>query len=161
MIRTDAQTETDLREAVRLATSYAADSFRAENREKIKNIPREEFVARCHEGFDLAQKLILKNLMSLEERLKELRAKIKSQSKGKKKKEIQRDEALRSVSREENSLTFIADAFRRVADTIAWQVLGMNKVLMRSTHTMVQGDEERFWHAAERTDATNEDSLDH
>jgi hypothetical protein len=135
MIRMEAQTETDLHEAVRLATAYAVDSFRAENREKIKEIPREEFIARCHDGFDLAQKLILKNLLSLEKGLQELRAKIRVESKGKKKKEIQRDEALQSLHREENRLVFVSDAFQRVADAIAWQILGMNKVLMRSTHT--------------------------
>jgi hypothetical protein len=63
MIETDAQTEADLREAVRLATSYAIDSLGPKTREELEKIPREHFVARCHEGFDLAQKLILKNLL--------------------------------------------------------------------------------------------------
>jgi hypothetical protein len=135
MIETDAPTETDLREAVRLATSYAADSFRAETNEELGKIPREQFVARCHEGFDLAQKLILKNLLSLEQRIKELRAVFKERSKGKKKKEIQRDEALQALRREENKIVGVSIAFRRVADAIAWQILSMNKTLMRSTHT--------------------------
>jgi hypothetical protein len=135
MIETDPQTETDLREAVRLATSYAADSFRAENVKEFDKIPREQFVARCHEGFDLAQKLILKTLLPLEQRLKELRIEIQKRSKGKKKKEIQRDEALQELRREENRFVGVSNAFRRVADTIAWQILHMNKVLMRSTHT--------------------------
>ena len=104
MIETDAQTETDLREAVRLATSYAVDSFGAKTREKLKKIPREQFVTRCHEGFDLAQNLILKNLLLLEQSLKELRAKIREQSKGRKKKEIQQDEALQSLRRDENRI---------------------------------------------------------
>jgi hypothetical protein len=134
MIETASQTETDLREAVRLATSYAVDLFRAENVEEFGKIPREEFVARCHEGFDLAQRLILKNLLPLEQRLKELRTAIQERSKGKKKKEIQRDEALQDLRREENRVIGASNAFRRVADTIAWQILSMNKVLMRSTH---------------------------
>ena len=135
MIEADPQTETDLREAVRLATSYAVDLFRAENVKEIDRIPREEFVARCHEGFDLAQKLILKNLLPLERRLKDLRTEIQERSKGKKKKEIQHDEALQELRREENRVVGVSNAFRRVADTIAWQILSMNKVLMRSTHT--------------------------
>jgi hypothetical protein len=135
MIETDPQTEADLREAVRLVTSYAVDLFRAENVKEFGNIPREQFVARCHEGFDLAQKLILKNLLPLEQRLKELRTEIQERSKGKKKKEIRRDEALQELRREENRVVGVSNAFRRVADTIAWQVLSMNKVLMRSTHT--------------------------
>jgi len=135
MIEADPQTETDLREAVRLATSYAIDTFRAENIEEFDKIPREQFVARCHEGFDLAQKLILKTLLPLEQRLKGLRAEIQERSKGKKKKEIQRDEALQELCREDNRIVGVSNAFRRVADTVAWQILGMNKVLMRSTHT--------------------------
>jgi hypothetical protein len=35
------------------------------------------------------------------------------------------------------------------------------ETMRRQFVEMVQGDEERFWRAAERTDATNEDSLDH
>jgi hypothetical protein len=54
MIETDPQTKTDIREAVRLATSYAAELFRGENVKEFDKIPREQFVARCHEGFDLA-----------------------------------------------------------------------------------------------------------
>jgi len=135
MIETDPQTETDLREAVRLVTSYAVDLFRAENIKEFDKIPREEFVVRCHEGFDLAQKLILKNLLPLEQRLKKLRTEFQERSKGKKKREIQHDEALQELRREENCAVGVTNAFRRVADTIAWQILGMNKVLMRSTHT--------------------------
>jgi hypothetical protein len=97
--------------------------------------PGEQFAARCHEGFDLAQKLILKNLLSLEEGLKEVRSKIREGSKGKKKKELQRDDALGALRREENRIVGVTLAFRRVADSIAWQILRMNKVLMRSTHT--------------------------
>jgi hypothetical protein len=52
-----------------------------------------------------------------------------------KKKEIQRDEALQELRREENRVVGVSNAFRRVADTMAWQILRMNKVLMRSTHT--------------------------
>jgi hypothetical protein len=135
MIEMEAQTEADLREAVRLATRHAIDSFGTGTRQEIEKIPREQFVARCHEGFDLAQKLILKNLLSLEQRLKELRAKILNQSKGKKKKELQRDEAVRALRREEDKIVGVTLAFRRVADTIAWQILSFNRVLMRSTHT--------------------------
>jgi hypothetical protein len=135
MIETDAQTEADLREAVRLATSYAIDSLGVTTREELEKIPREHFMARCHEGFGLAQKTILKNLLPLEQSLKELRAKIHEQSKGKKKKELQRDEAVHALRREETRLVGVTLAFRRVADTIAWQILRFNKVLMRSTHT--------------------------
>ncbi|QOZ51568.1 hypothetical protein [Bradyrhizobium sp. CCBAU 53338] len=135
MIRIDRKTETDLREAVRLATTYAADSFRAESIEEFDKIPREHFVARCHEGFSLAQDVILKNLLPLEEKLKALRGDIAKQSKGMKKREIQRDEVLQKLNAEEARLVWISNAFRRVADAMAWQILGMNKVLMRSTHT--------------------------
>jgi hypothetical protein len=135
MIRADPQTEADLREAVRLATFYAGAAYRAEGVTEFGKIPREQFVARCHEGFDLAQKLILKNLLSLETKLKALRAEIAQRSKGKKKKEIARDEKVVQLRRDENEAAAIADAFRRVADTMVWQILGMNKVLMRSTHT--------------------------
>jgi hypothetical protein len=67
--------------------------------------------------------------------LKALRAEIAQRSKGKKKKEIARDEKVVQHRRDENEAAAIADAFRRVADTMVWQILGMNKVLMRSTHT--------------------------
>jgi hypothetical protein len=135
MIKTDPQTEAELREAVRLATSYAADAYRAEGITELEKIPRNEFVARCHEGFDLAQRLILKNVLALEERLKALCAEIKQRSKGKKNLEIQRDREIGQLRGEEQETAMTADAFRRVADTMAWQILGMNKVLMRSTHT--------------------------
>ncbi len=135
MIETDPETEAELFEAVRLATAYATDTYRAENVTEFDKIPREEFVARCHDGFWLAQELILKNILPLEQKLKDLRAEIKERSKGKKKAEKQRDEALQEHSREERRLTGVSNAFRRVADTIAWQILGLNKVFMRSTHT--------------------------
>jgi hypothetical protein len=135
MIETDAQTEIDLREAVRLATSYALDTFGIKTREEVQKIPSDQFVARCHEGFDLSQNLILKNLLALEDKLKALRTNIQEKSKGKKRKEIQRDEALRELRVEENRIVGVTFAFRRIADTIAWQILSMNKVLMRSTHT--------------------------
>jgi hypothetical protein len=135
MINADPQTEVDLREAVRLATSHAADAYGAEGITEFGEIPREQFVARCHEGFDLAQKLILKNVLALEKKLKVLRADIKQRSKGKKTREIERDQEIMQLSREESEVVAIANAFRRVADTMAWQILGMNKVLMRSTHT--------------------------
>lgn len=76
MIQVNPQTEIDLCEAVRLATSYAVDFFHAENIKELGEIPREQFVARCHVGFDLAQNLILKNVLPLEQRLKELRTEI-------------------------------------------------------------------------------------
>jgi hypothetical protein len=135
MIETDPQTENDLREAVRLATSYATDFLRAENVKGFGNIPSEQFVVRCHEGFDIAQKLILKNILTLEKRLKELRTDFQERSKEKKKKEIQRDDVLRELREEENRVVGVSNAFRRVADTMVWQILSMNKVLMRSTHT--------------------------
>jgi hypothetical protein len=135
MIKTDPKIEADLREAVRLATSYAADAYCTENVTELDKIPREVFVARCHEGFDHAQKLILKNVLVLEEKLKALRSEIKRHSKGKKKLEIQRDPEIGQLRGEEQETAMTANAFRRVADTIAWQILSMNKVLMRSTHT--------------------------
>jgi hypothetical protein len=135
MIEADAATEAELREAVRLAKSYAADSFRAEGIEDFSTLPRETFVARCHEGFHLAQERILKNVLPLQRQLKSLRADIQKQSKGKKKKEIQRDEALQKLHKEETRLLTIEKAFRRVADTIVWQILRFNRVFMRSTHT--------------------------
>ena len=92
-------------------------------------------MARCHEGFHLAQERILKNVLPLQQRLKSLRADIQKQSKGKKKTEIQRDEALQNLHKEAARLLTIENAFRRVADTIAWQVLRFNRVFMRSTHT--------------------------
>jgi hypothetical protein len=88
MIETDPQTENDLREAVRLATSYATDFLRAENVKGFGNIPSEQFVVRCHEGFDIAQKLILKNILTLEKRLKELRTDFQERSKEKKKRKF-------------------------------------------------------------------------
>jgi hypothetical protein len=53
MIEADAETEAELREAVRLAKSYAADSLQAEGIEDFSTLPRETFIARCHEGFHL------------------------------------------------------------------------------------------------------------
>lgn len=135
MIEPDADTEAELREAVRLAKSYAADSFRAEGIEEFGFLPRETFIARCHEGFHLAQERILNNVLPLQQRVKSLRADIQKQSKGKKKTEIQRDEALQKLHKETARLLTIEKAFRRVADTIAWQVLRFNRVFMRSTHT--------------------------
>ena len=135
MIEADAQTEGELREAVRLTKSYAADAFRAEGIEDFSTIQREIFVARCHEGFHLAQERILKNVLPLQQRIKSLRDDIQKQSKGKKKTEIQRDKALQEIRKEATRLLVIEKAFRRVADTIAWQVLGFNRVFMRSTHT--------------------------
>lgn len=135
MIEADAETESELREAVRLAKSYAAESFRAEGIEDFSTLPQETFVARCHEGFHLAQDCILKNVLPLQQRLKSLRADIKRQSKGKKKKEIQRDEELQELHKETARLLTIERAFRRVADMIAWQVFRLNRVFMRSTHT--------------------------
>lgn len=135
MIVADAQTEAELREAVRLAMSYAVDTFRAEGVEDFTLLPRETFVAKCHEGFHLAQNLILKAVLPLQRQLKDVRGEIQRQSKGKKKREVQRDEALQKLRAEEGRLHTIENAFRRVADAIAWQVLGMNRVFMRSTHT--------------------------
>ena len=135
MIEADAETEAELREAVRLSKSYAADSFRAEGIENFSTLPRETFIARCHEGFHLAQERILKNVLPLQQKLKLLRTDIRKQSKGKKKTEIQRDEAIQKLHKEEARLLTIEKAFRRVADTIAWQILRFNRVLMRSTHT--------------------------
>jgi hypothetical protein len=135
MIEPDQQPETDLREAVRVATRHAVDTYRAEGVLELAKLPREEFYARCHEGFGLAQDLILKNLLQLEKQLKELRETIRQQSKGKKDSEVRRDEGLQKVMREARRIDGVATAFRRVADTIAWQILGMNKTLMRSTHT--------------------------
>jgi len=135
VIEADAETEAELRDAVRLAKSYAADSFRAEGIENFSTLPRETFIARCHEGFHLAQERILKNVLPLQQKLKLLRTDIRKQSKGKKKTEIQRDEAIQKLHKEEARLLTIEKAFRRVADTIAWQILRFNRVLMRSTHT--------------------------
>lgn len=135
MIEADAETEAELREAVRLAKSYAADSFRAEGVEDFGTLARETFVARCHEGFHLAQERILKNVLPLQQQLKSLRADIQKLSKGKKKAEIQRDGTLQNFHKETARLLSIEKAFRRVADTIAWQVLRFNRVFMRSTHT--------------------------
>src|SRR4051812_13593969 len=106
--------------------SYAADSFRAEGIEDFSTLPRETFVARCHEGFHLAQERILNNVLPLQQRLKSLRADIQEQSKGKKKTEIQRDETLQKFHKETARLLTIEKAFRRVADTLAWQVLRFN-----------------------------------
>jgi hypothetical protein len=139
MIEADAETEAELREAVRLAKSYAADSFRAEGIENFNTVPRETFIARCHEGFHLAQERILKNVLPLQQQLKPLRADIQKQSKGKKKTEIQRDEAIQKLHKEEARLLTIEKAFRRVADMIAWQILRFNRVFMRSTRTRHEG----------------------
>ncbi|UYO56070.1 hypothetical protein [Rhodopseudomonas palustris] len=135
MIDVDAGIEAELREAVRLAKSYAVDYFRALGATDVNTIPRETFIARCHEGFHLAQERVLKNVLSLQQRLRLVRAQIQKQSKGKKRAEIQRDEVAQSLYKEEARLLTIENAFRRIADTIAWQILRFNRVLMRSTHT--------------------------
>lgn len=135
MIEADAETEAELREAVRLAKSFAADSFKAEGIDNFDALPREVFIARCHEGFHLAQDRILKNVLPLQERRRSLDADIQKKSKGRKKVEIQRDEALQALGKELDRLQNIEKAFRRVADLIAWQVLRFNRVFMRSTHT--------------------------
>jgi hypothetical protein len=122
MIEADAETEAELREAVRLAKSYAADSFRAEGIKDFSTLPRETFVARCHEGFHLAQERILKNVLPLQQRLKSLRADIQRQSKGKSETEIRRDEALQKLHKEAARLLTIEKAFRRVAERKAHDI---------------------------------------
>lgn len=65
MLQADRALEDELREAVRLATSYATDSLNLKTHDEVLKFPQESFIAKCHEGFDRAQKLILKNLLAL------------------------------------------------------------------------------------------------
>jgi hypothetical protein len=77
--------------------------------------------------------------------IKEVRAKAQQAAKGKKKKDLQRDEIYQDLRREENRIVGVIQAFRRVADAMAWQTLGMNKVLMRP-YSLTRD----VWHALRR-----------
>lgn len=133
MIEVTEQLEDEVKETVRLATSYAVDFFGAKSPEDIEKIERKLFITKCHEGFDLAQDRIVKNLIELESQLKVLNQKIKNAEKGKKQKELKSDEEYPSLLKERKKVHSIAQCFRRIADTIVWQILDMNRVLIRST----------------------------
>jgi hypothetical protein len=139
MIQPDLKFERDVAEAARLATRHAVESLNVKSRDDIAKLPRSDFVAKCHEGFSLAQDIALKNVLALEPELRAIRQKRTAYEKGKKKGELKDDANYAALRAEEDRLSTGIRLFQRLVDAIAWQILGMNSVLIRSTVTGQEG----------------------
>ncbi|MBI1957250.1 MAG: hypothetical protein HY434_01075 [Candidatus Liptonbacteria bacterium] len=128
--------EKEIRQAVSYATEHATNFFNAKTSEDFEKVDKKVFIAKCHEGFDLAQDLIVKRVLEFEKELKPILEKRKALSRSKKKKELASDSKYSEVLKEERAILNKILFFRRVADVLAWTILKMNKVLIRGTHTL-------------------------
>jgi hypothetical protein len=127
--------EKEVKYVFKLATSYAVDFFGAKSPEDIQKIDRNIFINKCHEGFYLAQDRIISNLLEIEKELKKVKKRIKEYKSKKRTEEFLKAESYNKLLDKEDALSKEILLFRRLADVIAWTILKMDKVLIRSTQT--------------------------
>lgn len=127
--------EKEVKYIFKLTTSYAVDFFGAKNFEDTQKIDKNLFRNKCHEGFYLAQDKIVINLLKIEKELKRVKKQIKECKLGKRKEEFIKTDIYRKLLNKEDALNKEILLFRRLADVIAWTILGLDKILIRSTQT--------------------------
>ncbi|HUW71986.1 MAG TPA: hypothetical protein VMV66_02270 [Candidatus Humimicrobiaceae bacterium] len=127
--------EEEVKGIFKLVTSYAVDFFGAKDIRDIQRIDKNLFRHKCHEGFYLAQDRIISNLLEIEEELKKLKKQIKECKSGKETEKFVAEESYDKLLDEEDMLSKEVLLFRRLADVMAWTILKMDKILIRSTQT--------------------------
>ncbi len=90
----------------------------------------------CFDGFKKGQEHILKELISLQIRTKELNIKLKEARKASDK------ELATDISKEIAFVDYQTDIFRNLADTITWQLVGGQHYILRRLYTHESGEKD-------------------
>lgn len=127
--------EEEVKYIFKLTTSYAVDFFGAKNFEDVQKIDKNLFRNKCHEGFYLAQDRIVTNLLKIEKELRKVKKQIKEFKSKKRREEFIKTETYHKLLNKKDKLNKEILLFRRLADVIAWTILKLDKILIRSTQT--------------------------
>ncbi len=87
-----------------------------------------DFFEKCHEGYDLAQKSILENLLELEKKQKEYKNLLKK---------ARRERKTDEISKCQIEIYFIkarTQVLRNLADSLAWQLIGYQKYIAKQLY---------------------------
>lgn len=117
--------EEDVKRICDYAFAHAIRTFTSFDPEIASSEERKAFVAKCHEGFALAQELIVNQLLSIQASIRAHNAELKDARRNKDKEGVYRYEA---------KITCLANrevVLRKIADAIAWQLWGLQRWNLR------------------------------
>lgn len=121
--------ERNLRNICNYAFAYGIKTYRASNPsfnpKTASKAESDKFIARCHEGFALAQDLIVKQLMQIQAKQRDYRSQLKDARHRRDKTEVCNCEA---------NIIYLTNrefVLRKVADGIAWQLWGLQRWNLR------------------------------
>lgn len=143
------------------AFSYAVDTIGIETYEKEMANPNKEFILRfiikCHDGFKIAQKLLIEEIKYYQSILRTKREEIKEA----RRKRLKEKEELLTL--EIKVIEQRLHSFAHIADGIAWQLIGSQIHIARrlniEEHTFKYLDSTNFDHTLEVAESINENPL--
>jgi hypothetical protein len=150
-----------LKEISDAAFSYGIDSIGIETYQKEMVNPSKEFaekfIVRCHDGFKIAQRLLIKEITNYQSLLREKREEIKEARRQRTK------EKGITLTQETKVIELRLHSFSHIADGIAWQLIGSQIHIARrlhiDQHTFKYLDSSNFKHAFSVAESINENPL--
>ena len=108
-----------------LTFEHAIQTFPSFNPAVASQKDRKAFQAKCHEGFSLAQEMIVEELSKIQASMRQLTISLKDARRRKNKEDIYQTQT-QIVHLEHRELIF-----RKIADAIAWQLFGLQRWNLR------------------------------
>lgn len=107
------------------AFGHAIGTFQFFNPETASDKERSDFLAKCHEGFALAQEMIVDQLLKIQANIREYTSQLKDAKRKRDKESAYRCE-IKIIH-----LTHRESVLRKIADAIAWQLWGLQRWNLR------------------------------
>jgi hypothetical protein len=108
-----------------LAFAYAIRTFSSFNPTVASKKESNAFLAKCHEGFALAQEIIVEEVSRIQARIRQCTMQLKDARRKKNKEEVYQTQT--GIIHQQNRELIL----RKIADAIAWQLFGMQRWNLR------------------------------
>ncbi|MCK9330998.1 MAG: hypothetical protein M0Q94_14075 [Candidatus Cloacimonetes bacterium] len=126
----------ELENTLYFATKYASDFYGLKKYEDTLRISKEgleiEFIYKCHEGYKKAQSSIIKNILLIEEDIKEAKKELAEYEKGRGKKYLEKDYKDKILKKKVDNLIVQKSSFQEVANVIVWSLFKMQRTDIKS-----------------------------
>jgi len=125
----------EIAEATRYALRYASDFYNVKETkdfDKLFQINSRDFLNKCYEGYKIAQDIIIRSILSIEDELEAKQKEVTNFKKGKHRKELRRDPIYKGLVENETQLRIQRAAFHEVANSIVWTVLLQERTHVKS-----------------------------
>lgn len=128
--------EKKLKELIPLVLRHASDFYELSKfkslKQAFKSLRHEDFIEKCYEGFKIAQKKIIENIITVETDIEATERSKKILMKGKKLTALEKDPTYTATLQKIYNLRFQKATFHEVANVMVWTLLKMDRAHAKS-----------------------------